>query len=155
MVVTHFKPRRHSRETALLFPESWWHLTMWGSRPSHFYDNPEYKRHPNNTKTDQLPISEVITGLPRPYHNTSPPWWAAYAEYGKFGEIPVPLTRPWIEDAALVVVFALNRSFHRTTSAVPPVSFLIVHFRDTNYVVTNSETKKNQTLKNQGRQIKC
>ena len=26
------------------------------------------KRHPNNTKTDQLPISEVITGLPRPYH---------------------------------------------------------------------------------------
>ena len=29
------------------------------------------KRHPNNTKTDQLPISEVITGLPRPYHNIS------------------------------------------------------------------------------------
>ena len=26
------------------------------------------KRHPNNTKTDQLPISEVITGLPRSYH---------------------------------------------------------------------------------------
>ena len=25
-----------------------------------FYDNPEYKRHPNYTKTDQLPISEVI-----------------------------------------------------------------------------------------------
>ena len=36
-----------------------------------FYDNPEYKRHPNYTKTDQLPISEVITGLPRPYHHTS------------------------------------------------------------------------------------
>ena len=34
-----------------------------------FYDNPEYKRHPNNTKTDQIPISEVITGLPRPYHH--------------------------------------------------------------------------------------
>ena len=34
-----------------------------------FYDNPEYKRHPNYTKTDQLPISEVITGLPRPYHH--------------------------------------------------------------------------------------
>ena len=30
---------------------------------------PNTKRHPNNTKTDQLPISEVITGLPRPYHN--------------------------------------------------------------------------------------
>ena len=28
-----------------------------------FYDNPEYKRHPNYTKTDQLPISEVITGF--------------------------------------------------------------------------------------------
>ena len=34
-----------------------------------FYDNPEYKRHLNYTKTDQLPISEVITGLPRPYHH--------------------------------------------------------------------------------------
>ena len=34
-----------------------------------FYDNPEYKRHPNYTKTDRLPISEVITGLPRPYHH--------------------------------------------------------------------------------------
>ena len=32
---------------------------------------PNTKLHPNNTKTDQLPISEVITGLPRPYHNTS------------------------------------------------------------------------------------
>ena len=29
---------------------------------------PKTNRHPNNTKTDQLPISEVITGLPRPYH---------------------------------------------------------------------------------------
>ena len=36
-----------------------------------FYDNPEYKRHPNYTKTDQLPISEVITGLSRPYHHTA------------------------------------------------------------------------------------
>ena len=30
---------------------------------------PNTKGHPNNTKTDQLPISEVITGLPRPYHH--------------------------------------------------------------------------------------
>ena len=37
---------------------------------SFFYDNPEYKRHPNYTKTDQLPISEVITGLPRTYHHS-------------------------------------------------------------------------------------
>ena len=61
--------RRRSREAALLFPESWWHLTMWGSRPSLFMIIPNTKRHPNNTKTDQLPISEVITALPRPYHN--------------------------------------------------------------------------------------
>ena len=38
--------------------------------PVSFYDDPEYKRHPNNTKTDQLLISEVISGLPRPYHHT-------------------------------------------------------------------------------------
>ena len=37
--------------------------------PVSFYDNPEFKRHPNNMKTDQSPISEVITGLPRPYHH--------------------------------------------------------------------------------------
>ena len=30
---------------------------------------PNTKRHLNNTKTDQLPISEVITGLPRPYNH--------------------------------------------------------------------------------------
>ena len=42
-----------------------------GLSPVPFYDNPEYKRHPNYTKTDQLPISDVITGLPRPYHHNS------------------------------------------------------------------------------------
>ena len=55
----------------------------------------------------------------------------------------------------VVVVFTLNRFFYPTTSAVPPVSFLILHPRDTNYVVTDSETEKKQTLNNQGRQIKC
>ena len=64
--------RRRSRESAVLFPESWWHPTMRGSRASLFMIVPNTKRHPNNTKTDQLPISEVITGLPRPYHNNSP-----------------------------------------------------------------------------------
>ena len=34
-----------------------------------------------------------------------------------------------------VVVFTLNRSFYPTTSAVPPVSFLILLPRETNYVV--------------------
>ena len=45
---------------------------MWGSRLSHIMNIPNTKRHPNNTKTDQLPIFWVITGLPRPYHNTYP-----------------------------------------------------------------------------------
>ena len=45
---------------------------MRGSRPSLSMIIPNTKRHPNNTKTDQLPISEVITGLPRPYHNNFP-----------------------------------------------------------------------------------
>ena len=40
-----------------------------GSRPSRFMIIPNTERHPDNTKTDQLPISELITGLPRPYHN--------------------------------------------------------------------------------------
>ena len=44
---------------------------MWGSRPSHFMIIPLTKRHPNNIKADQLPISEVVTGLPRPYHHNN------------------------------------------------------------------------------------
>ena len=42
-----------------------------GSRPSRFMIIPNTTRHPNNTKTDLLPISEVITGLPRPYNNNT------------------------------------------------------------------------------------
>ena len=42
----------------------------------------------------------------------------------------------------VVVVFTLHRSFYPTTSAVHPVSFLILHRRDTNFVVTDSETEK-------------
>ena len=46
-----------------------------------------------------------------------------------------------------VVVFTLNRSFYPTTSAVPPVSFLI-HPRDTNYVVRLRQRKiKRQRIK--------
>ena len=43
-----------------------------GSRPSYVMIIPNTKRHPNNTKTDQLPILGVVTGLPRPYHNNWP-----------------------------------------------------------------------------------
>ena len=70
LAMTRFDHRRRRREAAIFFPESWWHLTMWGSRLSHFMMIPNTKRRLNNTKTDQLPISEVITGLPRPCHNT-------------------------------------------------------------------------------------
>ena len=68
MVVTHFD-LVDVVEKQLYYSQSrdgiWW----CGCRPSLFYDDPEYKRHPNNTKTDQLRISEVIIGLPRPYHH--------------------------------------------------------------------------------------
>ena len=71
----------------------------------------------------------------------------------------MPLKRiiPGRYGVLIVLVLTLNRSFYPTTSAVPPVFFLILHPRDTNSVVTDSsETEKNQTsLKNQGRQIKC
>ena len=40
------------------------------------------------------------------------------------------------------VVFTLNRSFDPTTSSVHPVSVLILHPRDTNYVVADCETEQ-------------
>ena len=43
----------------------------WGSRPPHFMIIPHTKCYPDNTKTDQLPIFEVITGLPGPYLHTT------------------------------------------------------------------------------------
>ena len=53
--------------------------------------------------------------------------------------------------AVVDVVFTLNRSFYPTISAVPPVSFLILHPREIQILWSDSETEKNQTLKNQGR----
>ena len=61
---------RSSREAALFLLESWWHLTVWGFRRSHFMILPNTNRHPNKTKTEQFPVYEVITDLPRPYHTT-------------------------------------------------------------------------------------
>ena len=58
-------------------------------------------------------------------------------------------------EVVVVVVFALNRSFYPTTSAVPPVSFLILHPGDIQIMWSQTETEKKQTLKNQGRQTKC
>ena len=57
---------------------------------------PNTKRHPNNTKTDQLPIFEVITGLFQGHtvtlaHPDEPHIYMQ--KYRKFGEIPIPLSR--------------------------------------------------------------
>ena len=53
--------------------------------------------------------------------------------------------RVWLH--ADTVVLTSNRSFYPTTSAVPPVSFLIIHPRDTNSVVTDSATEKPSVAK--------
>ena len=68
--------------------------------PSHDY--PAYETPSQKYENASITYFEIITGLPRPYHITNPPWWAAYnmQKYGKFGEIPIPLTRTWVEDAA-------------------------------------------------------
>ena len=45
---------------------------------------------------------EVITGLPRPYYITLPQTDEPHMQKeGKFGEVPVTLTRTRVEDAAL------------------------------------------------------
>ena len=46
------------------------------------------------------------------------------------------------DDAVVVVVFTSNRSCYPTASAVPPVSFLILHPRETNSVVTDSSGRE-------------
>ena len=51
----------------------------------------------------------------------------------------------------MCVVFTLNRSFYPTTSAVQPVSVLILHPRDTNSVVTQRQRKTKTTVVNQGK----
>ena len=52
----------------------------------------------------------------------------------------------------MCVVFALNRSFYPTTSAVPPVSVLILHPREiTNYVVRLRQRKTKTTAINEGK----
>ena len=89
---------RSRREAALLFPQVVMTSEQEGSRSSHPMIIPNTKRHPNNTKTDQLPIFGVITGLPRPYHNTTPPWWAAYADMWEIRRNPVStrnMSRRW------------------------------------------------------------
>ena len=51
----------------------------------------------------------------------------------------------------VAAAFTLNRSFYPTTSAVYPVSVLILHPRDANYVVTDCETEKNIVIVNESK----
>ena len=47
----------------------------------------------------------------------------------------------------VVVVFTFNRSFYPTTSAVPPVSFLILHPREIQILWSQTETEKPNVAK--------
>ena len=54
-----------------------------------------------------------------------------------------PLLSPTIPYNPIhVVVFTLNRSFYPTTPAVSPVSFLILHPRETQIMLSHSEAEK-------------
>ena len=46
--------------------------------PSHDY--PEYETSSKQYENGSITYFEVINGLSKPYHNTSSPWWVAYAE---------------------------------------------------------------------------
>ena len=75
---------------------------------------------------------------------------------GRRSEHVEPSRRMQTHIVVVVFVFTLNRYFYRTTSAVPPVSFLILHPREIQILWSQTVRQTNQTsLKNQGRQIKC
>ena len=56
---------------------------------------------------------------------------------------------PVVVVVVVVVVFTLNRSFYPTTSAVPPVSFLILHPREMQ--IMWSQTVRQRKTKNRGK----
>ena len=69
---THCLELRRKRETALSFPESRWYLTVRGLSLVSFLDYPKYKTPSKQYENEPITYlcSEVITGLPRPYHNS-------------------------------------------------------------------------------------
>ena len=69
MAITHFKPKETQERSSVIIPRAVMASGDVGSRPSRFMIIPNTKRQFNMTKTDQFPSSEVITGVPRPYHN--------------------------------------------------------------------------------------
>ena len=107
-------------------------VTIWQSR----------QRHPP-TSGSNLGNAVVATGS-RGRGTIVCVWYEVYfCDGSRFLLLVVPGMVYFI--AVVVVVFTLNRSFYPTTSAIPPVSFLILHpreiLRSTNYVVTDSERK--------------
>ena len=68
---TDFLEPRRSREKQLYWSQSRDGIWRWGGlSPVSFHDHPEYKTPPKHYENGPiLPIFEVITGLPRPYHN--------------------------------------------------------------------------------------
>ena len=69
LAITNFEPQKTQERKSFIIPRVVTASDDVGLSPVSFMIIPNTKR----IKTDQLPISEVITGLPRPYHNASPP----------------------------------------------------------------------------------
>ena len=63
------------------------------SRPSRLMIIPNKKRNLNNTKTEQLPILEQLLAFQGRNITLAHPDAPHMHKYGKFGEIPDPLTR--------------------------------------------------------------
>ena len=54
--------------------------------------------------------------------------------------------------AIVVVVFTLNRAFYPTSSAVHPVSVLILHPREIQIMWSQTDSEKNEIVANKSRQ---
>ena len=87
-------------EAALLFPESWWHLTVRGLSPVSSHDYAENKTPSKQYENGPITYLRGNYRPSRPYLHTSPPWSAAYAEIWEIRGNPGSITRAWVEDAA-------------------------------------------------------
>ena len=63
-----------------------------GSRLSHLMIVPDSKRHPNSTKTDQIPTLRYLPAFEGRTRTLAHPDEPHMQKYGKLVEIPVPLT---------------------------------------------------------------
>ena len=80
----------------------WCHSLSRGSEVGErqLYYPPETKRHLNNTKTDHLPMLGSLPALLGRTITLAHPNEPHVQKNGKFGEIPVPPTKTWVEGAA-------------------------------------------------------